>query len=250
MSSRWRRPPPTNTWVPLEMWMAIGQHLSLRDRASLTRVCSAVYTAGSVLLYKRLILAGRQGRKCNMMLSSGEGNAEFYASLVHEVILFTFDVASRHVNLPAFAKAIQNMTGLHVLRLHVSTQNISTLLLYMNKEEHSLSSSQRFPRLAKVHLNSNPDLIALIKQRDLTEFSLTEELTLDDVLAVTQGLHGAKLAILHLHLKGNTCEDEALGFVGRACPLLQILVLQQPSMDAKVSVVSHANTFAKLTAPP
>jgi hypothetical protein len=219
----------------MELWTDVGLHLKPSDCARLMRVCAVLHTAGSVLLYRRLVLTGRQGRKCNIMLSSGEGHAPFYASLVHEVIFFAFDVASRHVNLPVFAKAIQSMTALHILRLNMSAENSRTLLSCMREEEYSLSSAQRYPRLSRVHLNSGPELALLVGQRDLTEFSLTAELTLDKILSVTQGLKGVGLVDLHLHLKAKTDEDEALGFIGRFCPSLQVLLLQKPGMDAKVS---------------
>ncbi|KAH6896115.1 hypothetical protein BKA70DRAFT_1031421, partial [Coprinopsis sp. MPI-PUGE-AT-0042] len=220
--------------IPGEIWEDVGRYLKPSDIASFLRVEKCMFSVGSYLLYRKVTFIGVKGRRCGMMLSSGEEHAVFYASLVQELEFFSFETVDRYLNFTALAHALTVMTGLRTVHFHVSTANAESLVYFLSKEGHVPPLFDPWnPRLERVHINSSAALLPFISHRKLTNLSLTESLAIDGVENLVSHIQGQNLLVLHLQLKEETDVIASMALISATCPNLFVLSLEQAEMNCK-----------------
>ncbi|KAH6910074.1 hypothetical protein BKA70DRAFT_1100754, partial [Coprinopsis sp. MPI-PUGE-AT-0042] len=221
--------------VPGEIWEDVGKYLRPTDIASFLRVGKLTFDVGSYLLYRKIVLIGVKGRRCGLMLSSGEHNAPFYASLVQELEFFSFETVERYLNFTALAHALTVMKALRIVHFHVSTANAESLVFFLSKEGHIPPLFDPWnPCLQRVYVNSSTALLPFISHRNLTEVSLTDSLAIEGVDELVSHIHGQNLSVLRLQLKEATDPKATMTLISAACPNLFVLSLEQPEMNCKV----------------
>jgi hypothetical protein len=224
------------TKIPFEIWERVGRHLRSAEIASFLRVAKATFGVGSYLLYRKIFIIGAKGRRCGMMLSSGENNGPFYASLVQELQFFSFETVDRFLNFTALAHALTKMNALRVVHFHVSTANAESLVYFLSKEGHIPPLFDKWnPCLQRVHINSSPGLLPFASNRKLTEVSLTASLDIEGIESLVSHIEGQSLSVLRLQLTEDTSVSTVITRISDACPNLLVLSLEQPEMNCRVS---------------
>jgi hypothetical protein len=223
--------------IPPEVWMMIGEDIGPRDLARLLQVCAFVHDVISFLLYRKVILVGRQGRRCGAMLASEKGNSRFYASLVQEVAVFSFEIADQYLSMTVFARALKHMNALRALHMHISPHNSASFIHCVVREQNGDNDHVWYPNLARVLVNGTPSLLEVMGFQHLTELSLNQPLSMSDLVDTMDKVDKTNTTVLRLQLRKDTCPRDVFSCIAKHCSVLTSLSLEQPDMDARVSRV-------------
>ncbi|KAJ3535572.1 hypothetical protein NMY22_g6427 [Coprinellus aureogranulatus] len=241
--------------TPNELWSEVVAQLDACDQLTLMKVSRRFHDLSAYHLYRVLRIVGRRGRWCCAMLTSNSELAQFYCTLVRELLYCAVDWDDRHLMFPVFGVLLKRLKHVVTLKVHIPRRYTNFFLSCLRRNGiisrfcpppvPVLSPSRPPPHLGTFNLPilrsivivGTVDILAIVHSRPIAEFEITDYLDLDDFKRVLAAFNSdtarRHLKTLKVKLCGVLSISYAVRAINRVMPNLQNLAVEQPELDVK-----------------